>query len=108
MIKNFTPHEIVLFAPEGEEVLATWESNGVARISVREIPCDPIDSFPCSTSEYGEVEGLPEPEPGTFLIVSTLVRDRCPNRADLISPDTFRGAVRDSEGRIIGTRKFQR
>ncbi|MCP3966695.1 MAG: hypothetical protein GY718_10145 [Lentisphaerae bacterium] len=58
---------------------------------------------------YGEIEGLPEPNDSTYLIVSILVlqagRD---HRPDLLAPDTGPDSVvRDEKGNILGVRRFQ-
>jgi len=59
--------------------------------------------------EDGDVEGLPEPQSNTVYIVSTLVAQAVPHRDDIIAPDTSpQGVVRDSEGKIIGVKRFQR
>ena len=47
---------------------------------------------------YGEVYGLPEPQEGTYYIVSSIVRTACPERADLLSPGR---AQRDTNGTIV-------
>ena len=60
---------------------------------------------------YGEIQGLPDPVDGVLYIVSTLLREvaRRNGRIDVISPDTSpEGAVRDSDGKIVGTRGWQR
>ena len=60
------------------------------------------------TTVMGDVTDLPDPVPGKLLIVGALIRTACPDRDDLIGPDTSpTGAVRDAAGMIIGARGFQ-
>lgn len=76
---NCTPHAIVL--NDG----TTYEPSGmVARVSssFTEFDCANV----CSVV-YGELTGVPEPEPGTFYIVSSMVLAAC-NRPDLVAPAT--------------------
>lgn len=50
-----------------------------------------------------EVSDLPDPENGTWLLVSRMVFDAASNRTDLLVPHDV---VRDEDGRIIGCRSF--
>lgn len=49
--------------------------------------------------QYGAVQGVPDREDGTMLIVSAMVRAACPDRDDLCSPGTL---IRDDAGKIVG------
>lgn len=87
-IINLTPHAIQVYAQESFEGLektnpTTWladsvegqplllvESSGMARVKVATVDADPIDGVPTVTSQYGEIEGLPEFQDGTFYVVS--------------------------------------
>lgn len=86
-IINLTPHTITIIDDNGN-VVGSYESAGLAR----------VDSLP-----LGDVVGLPEPEDGTVYVVSVLVAERLPHRADLRVPG---GQVRDGDGRIIGCRSL--
>jgi hypothetical protein len=98
---NLTPHPIThtgdgcVYPPSGE----------VARIKYAErytvtIKCGvEIVSAPTILG----VIGLPEPKPDTYLIVSRVVKNAVPDRDDCIVPDDL---VRDSEGKVIGCRRF--
>ena len=55
---------------------------------------------------YGEVEGLPEPQPGVLYIVSMLVAQRV-MRADVVSPDSGPTAIREN-GQIVAVRALNR
>lgn len=111
-IVNLTPHDINLFDDEGRELRVIFKSEGVARLKTKAEPVTPVYAkgrkIPLIRQEVGEVEGLPsEPIDGVYFIVSRLIFDALPERKDLIVPDTSpESVVRDSEGRIIGVRRF--
>jgi len=104
---NLTPHEITVYTDRG--AVSIPPSGQVARVSVTSIEVARIGGIPINRVEYGEVEGLPEPQPNTYYIVSQLVlqalRSAGVSRQDILAPDTSpSSAVRDSEGRIIGVK----
>lgn len=101
---NLTPHDINLF--RGDELVETVKSSGVARVSVRSEIIGEINGYPISKNFYGEIIGLPEPQPGVFYVVSALVAQAAAGRRTdlLVVNDT----VRDKDGRIIGCRGFAR
>jgi hypothetical protein len=97
---NLCPHDVnIVDGP-------TYPKSGdVARVAER--PGQPLDGlpFPATTaSSYGEVTGLPAPEPGKLYIVSGMVAAACPGRADVFAPGE---SVRDTEGRIIGVKNLK-
>ena len=71
----------------------------VARCEEQRTDCGSVDGIAVSTARYGAVDGLPEPQPGTFYIVSGLVLAAVGDRrADVFAPGP---AIRDGEGRIV-------
>jgi len=104
VIVNLTPHEIHLY--RGDELVEKIKSSGIARVAVRSEIIGEINGFPISKNFYGEIIGLPEPQPGIFYVVSALVAQAAAGRRTdlLVVNDT----VRDQEGRIIGCRGFAR
>jgi len=58
-------------------------------------------TVPITSTKFGEVEGLPEPQEDTIYIVSNLVAQAASDREDVFFPDDV---VRDEEGKIIGCR----
>lgn len=105
-IINLTLHAIMFV---GESSLVVEPSGRVARVAcktvqVGSVSCGGID-IPLTTTEYGEVEGLPEPSEDTIYIVSLLVAQRCRERRDVFIPNE---SVRDDKGRIIGCRSLGR
>lgn len=105
---NLTPHEVTLM--NGEETVTrippsgTNARVGMTRAKVGSVPTDG-HQFPIYQAQLGQVEGLPEPEADTLLIVSRVVAEACRDRNDLVIPDE---AVRDAQGRIVGCRAFAR
>ena len=115
MIKNLTPHPICYRpshdAPETEGIVFPTEGI-VPRVGTVETVADPIEIrhgffIPTVTQTTGPVEGLPEPVPGVFLIVSALVFGAS-DRKDLVAPDTGKGAIRDGQGHILAVTRFIR
>lgn len=129
-IINLTPHAInFVWEPVNEdgsgsgyfEPIATIPASGqVARVKAKTVPVTEtiysldgtfektplfIEDIPVTTTEFGEVEGLPDPKPGVVYIVSSLVAQRVPDRWDVFIPNE---SVRDSQGRIVGCKSLGR
>ena len=127
-IINLTPHSVnFVWEPVNEdgspsgyfETIATISASGqVARVAAKTVPVVEtklylggtfserpmtIEDIPVTTTEFGEVEGLPDPKPGVVYIVSSLVAQRVPERRDVFIPNE---SVRDSQGRIIGCKSL--
>jgi hypothetical protein len=104
-IVNLTPHPVILCDGFGT-VIAAFPSYGLAWVeqSDRELFHLEVNGqkVPVVHTEYGEITGLPDPEDGTRYIVSALVAQAA-RRTDLLVPSDL---IRDSEGRVIGCRRF--
>jgi len=105
-IVNLTPHELNLM-PQGPDgpVVTIPPSGQVARcttsrVQVGTITMDGI-AIPVNRTQFGAVTGLPDPQPDTIFIVSSLVAQAVPDRQDVFIVDD---TVRDDQGRIIGAR----
>jgi hypothetical protein len=125
---NLTPHRVdLMVAPRGEHrlddvthdgivvcsVCGAWEdealdvecvvmlpSAGVARVATCTEPTgEMLCGLPVVVEPTGAVTGLPEPSPGTHYVVSRMVADALPERADLVYPTCL---ARDAEGVIVG------
>lgn len=128
-LRNLTPHKICLYRVQ-DTVLGTDDNNyylntpgtrpfcilpseGHARAGQGEDMVSTIDiqgtPVPVFAKTYGAPVGLPAPECGTLLIVSTLTAQAA-KRAGRITEDLLVPAhpVRDREGRIIGCAGFAR
>ncbi len=106
-VRNLTPHPVILQAPDGAEVTIPPEGV-VPRVRETSAPAGAVEvegvTIPLVTLRRSEVEGLPEPEPGTLLIVSSLVAEAA-GREDLVVPYDL---VRDDQGRVVGARALAR
>lgn len=120
-IKNLTPHVIRLRLsgsedPSPDSTDVEYPSWAIARVATRAKPVlnrdgvpMMLDGAPVLCTEYGVVEGLPEPEPGVLYAVSLLVMQALPHRHDLIGPATGPkdGVVRDGRGQVYAIRAWQ-
>jgi len=106
---NLTPHTIKI--TDGQNNGPWYPASGqVARVQVTrqtvlilEDEKEPWHSTRIYSPSFGEVEGLPEKQPGVMLIVSALVRNALPDRDDLVSPGNL---VRNEHGEVIGCDGF--
>jgi len=106
---NFTPHEITLYDPLTRLVIRRLPPAGLARVAEQRVQSGAIDGIPVTERVFGDVQGLPQYQPGTILIVGVVVLGHVgSDRFDVVAPDTGSGAVRDSAGRVIGTTGFVR
>lgn len=115
IVKNYTPHtisiqlsgEVAHFHPErGEDdkplpVRVVQTNNPLPPLEVGEL------DIPVSHPAYGGVTGLPSPEEGVVLIVSTMVADalRSSGRCDIYVPDSGPDAIREN-GQIVAVRRL--
>ena len=104
-IVNLTPHAITFVDTEGNPVLTVEPSGILARCATKTVMVDAINGIPVTSTEFGEVEGLPDPTENTIFLVSSLVASRVPNRIDVFIPNE---SVRDDKGRIIGCKSLGR
>ena len=105
-IVNLTPHAlslmpagptgpVVTIPPSGQVARCATSRVQVGTVTVNGIP------IPINQTRFGEVSGLPAPQPNTIYVVSALVAQAVPERQDVFITDD---AVRDAQGRIIGCR----
>ena len=97
---NLTPHTVTVLTDHGS---VDFPSRGQARLVEESYDEDVIDGWlPSRRIRYGRIEGLPEPEPGVFYIVSALVGPVAASmgRRDCVAPDTGRAIRKD--GAIVG------
>ena len=107
---NLTPHTINLVAEDGTPLLSL-ESHGVARVASATEVVGYLQvggvAVPQTHTTFGEVEGLPEQEPGVGYIVSNMIISALAqqgiHRDDLFTPGL---QVRDEQGRVIGCRSL--
>ena len=112
MLVNLTPHAITFFS-EDETPLFTVEPSGqLARAVAKTVRTGTnyltmVDGvckcIPETITEYGDIEGLPDPEDGVAYIVSSIVASAVKGREDVFIPNE---SVRDNEGRINGCKSL--
>ena len=97
IFKNFTPHNILLNS--GEEYI----SEGIARVSAS---FTEFDSDKICCQKFGQIEGLPEKQVDTYIIVSSIVTSAS-DRSDLVVPATGHpDCKRNEKGHIISVPGF--
>ena len=113
---NLTPHPVRLL-PIGAgrpRILPprSGKEGGPARIAEQATPAGRIQvgfgpQFQVVEVTYGEVTGLPDPDPlgGTAYVVSRMVAEAAPHRGDLYFP---MDVVRDEQGQILYARSLGR
>ena len=106
LLKNFTPHNVVIVMNETKIVIP---SDGIARVTEAKTvaPSIDVDGVIVETfkSSFGEVENLPPQEEGVMVIVSAMAADAAKDRNDLLVPGEL---VRDNDGNIIGCKSLRR
>jgi len=110
MIRNLTPHVIVVVLPDGSTITLPPDPAGPARIGTVVEPIGSVahDSgvmIPVVRSRLSEPINLPAGEVGVFLVVSAIVRTARPDRLDLLSPGEL---VRGPDGQPIGCKGLAR
>lgn len=106
-IVNLTPHALTLVTPSGAVTIPP--SGTVARVAEEVVPAGTISiegaEIPLVVKRFGEVVGLPEPEPGVLYIVSALVFTAAvaAGRTDVACPGE---PVRNDAGQVVGARSL--
>lgn len=104
---NLTPHAIVVKKTDGEQV--TFEPSGtLARVQDVVIGNNVLGGFEFVKLKKGDVEGLPEFDQDTTLIVSGLVLEaaKAQGRKDCVAPRTDGTAIRNDKGHIVAVCGF--
>lgn len=106
-IVNLTPHPLAIMTPRGtieiapEATVARVETHTEARpdllIAGFEAPVE------CVSLATGDVHNLPEAEPNTVYVVSSIVATAVPHRSDVATPHDL---IRDDAGFVTGCRSL--
>lgn len=106
-IINLTPHTLNLY--RGDEIQEIAPGGPAARVATVVSQVGEVDGVPITSVAYGAVVDLPAPAPGVVYVVSALVQQACPDRTDLLRPDTGpQNVVRNEAGQIVGVRALAR
>jgi hypothetical protein len=103
-IVNLTKLTIRL-ANDDDEVYQTFEPDD-ASMTVQTRGVDTReDGVPIVQTTVTDIDGLPDPEPGTYYIVPQPVAYTL-NRSDLLTPDTGPSAIRNEDGTVYAVRRL--
>ena len=104
VLVNMTPHDLNIVQIDGR-ILTVAPSGFVPRCASSEVVDGTIGNLIQVTRQtLGEVEGLPDPIPGTYFIVSRLVASAT-DRDDLLVPGSL---IRDDQGKVVGCKGLSR
>jgi hypothetical protein len=97
---NITPHEVTVRRAEGEPI-TILPSGTVARVATSPKVVAVVDGINITSTTFGEVHDLPDPQEGVVYIASLLVAQAAARagRMDVLAPGPL---IRDEEGRPIG------
>lgn len=101
---NATPHALNIVQSDGS-VLTLASSGIVPRCESNEVIDQAIGLIEVTRQTLGHVQGLPDPVPGLYFIVSRLVASAADNRDDLLVPGSL---IRDDQGHVVGCKGLSR
>ena len=100
---NLTPHEVVVQRPDGSVLLAVPASGELARVSQDTIQTHvDANEVPYTDTVWGDIEGLPAPQPNTVYIVPGVLAQRL-HREDVRFPNQL---IRDELGHVVACLSF--
>ena len=104
MFVNLTPHSLTIYRTEEDNnPIIVPPCGTVARVGYRATSSTTVDGVTVTRSMLTGVQGLPEPEPGIWYVVSGMVVEHLgawgPARPDVLAPGEL---VRDEAGRPVG------
>jgi hypothetical protein len=98
-IINLNKHAVNVMI-NGENV-AIAPSGTVATVAQKSVLVGEVNGVPLYRTEYGDIQGLPDPQEGVLYLVNLLVGSRAAllyGRTDLIGPDSGPTAIRYQDG----------
>jgi len=107
---NLTPHALTIYGPNGMQEIPA--SGSLARVRSTSEVIGEVAGVPVIRPTFAEVDGLPDPEPGTYYLVSSVVltalRSHGIHRSDVIAPATGPndGCIRNAQGHVQGVTRF--
>lgn len=109
---NLTPHTLNVVRNDGSVMLSVPPSGTVARVATQQTVVCQLAGVDVVCTVFGDVDGLPAPQPDTVYVVSTLVLQALKangvDRSDVVAPDTSPASVvRNADGQIVGVKRFQ-
>lgn len=96
---NLTPHILNIIAADGSTVYIPPDGNRIARVGSISSIVATVNGININRQTFGKIMDLPDAQDGIIYIVSRMVKDRVPDRADVVVPGV---PFRDADGKIIG------
>lgn len=96
---NLTPHCLNIIAADGSTVYIPPDGNRIARVGSISSVVATVIGINIYRQTFGKVMDLPDAEDGIIYIVSRMVKDRVPDRDDVVVPGV---PFRDTDGKVIG------
>jgi hypothetical protein len=99
---NLTPHNLNLLRQDGTYLdIPKTKSGVIARVIATTELVEVVEGVALSSTTYGEVTGLPEPDGESIYVVSGLVKGRpgVDERGDVVSPGRL---IRGDDGQPRG------
>jgi hypothetical protein len=76
--------------------------NNPCRVETQQMIIGKLGGVPIAKTEFMKIVNLPDPEDGTYYIVSRIVMDYVPfKREDVFCVDTGSTAIRDENGQVV-------
>ena len=102
-IINKTPHEIVIFSPNGEDILKIIPPSGNAiRVSEELEKSGSLGGIPLVKKKFKR-GNIPAQKKEIYYIISSVVKSHFPERTDFLYPCD---PVRDEDGTVIGCKSL--
>lgn len=101
-IVNLTPHTINV-----TDGVAIPASGQVARVQVTHVQVGLVDGIAIYQPTYGDLVGLPDPQPDTLFLVSGMVAAAA-KRQDVVAPATGHPAAIRKDGQTVSVPGFSR
>ena len=96
---NLTPHILNIIAADGSTVYIPPDGNRIARVGSISSIVATVNGININRQTFGKVMDLPDAQDGIIYIVSRMVKDRVPDRDDVVVPGV---PFRDTDGKVIG------
>ena len=94
---NLIGHDITI---SGHATLP--KCNNPCRVETQQMIIGKLAGVPIAKTEFMKIMNLPDPEDGTYYIVSRIAMDYVPfKREDIFCVDTGPTAIRDENGQVI-------
>lgn len=96
---NLTPHILNIIAADGSTVYIPPDGNRIARVGSISTVVATVNGININRQTFGKVMDLPDAQDDVVYIVSRMVKDRVPDRDDVVVPGV---PFRDTDGKVIG------